>query len=427
MSEFAPTLDAQSLDDGFRPLTTAELVKSASGAVRRVEAVRRSRAMHKAHKLWPEPNPNETNTANASPFVFPALAEPAPWPEPVFGPDLLVTLAELFREELRTSAVNASTLALWTLHTWCLEWAPSSPRLALVSAVPNAGKSTVLALLGALVPRPLPLAHARESQLLTLIDQVHPTLLLDDAERWAIEGGRVQDLLIAGHARGAQYLSTVDWGLEPPLRSCFTPCAFSMMGAPPPEMARRSIVIALSPALAGEYAEPEGELSPEWLAEQRRKCARWAQDHGPEAMAQTPAPPPGFSLAKMSTWRPLLAIAQAAGEAWRERGSEAALALGGDESEGELARELLEDIRMALGEAERISSDALVKALTAKQERPWRRIVGGRALDARGLAKALAPFGIRPRVLRTEEGSGFARGYVAADFSDAFARHLEEV
>jgi hypothetical protein len=63
----------------------------------------------------------------------------------------------------------------------------------------------------------------------------------------------------------------------------------------------------------------------------------------------------------------------------------------------------------------------LLEALHAMEEAPWGSL-RGEALDARGLARLLKPYGVKPEKLR--EGNDTFRGYRRASFEDAWARYL---
>ena len=156
----------------------------------------------------------------------------------------------------------------------------------------------------------------------------------------------------------------------------------------------------------------------------RAKLARWARDNGAPAASGEGEPVSAFGPRAIENWRPLFAIARHAGGHWLKRAEAACRLLAATEFDRPLELELLADIRQAFGAADRVSTAALLKALTADEERPWRRLERGRPLDARALARRLAPFAIRPRHFRIEREE-FARGYLAADFAEAFTRYLD--
>ncbi|MBA2637969.1 MAG: DUF3631 domain-containing protein, partial [Solirubrobacterales bacterium] len=111
---------------------------------------------------------------------------------------------------------------------------------------------------------------------------------------------------------------------------------------------------------------------------------------------------------------------------WPERARRAArsLSAGGDAVD-EVSEQvaLLSDVREAMGEARTISTETLLAKLNALDESPWGAKRRGEGLDARGLAKMLRPFNIRPKAVRV--GGATPKGYHASQFADAFARHLQ--
>jgi Protein of unknown function (DUF3631) len=123
-------------------------------------------------------------------------------------------------------------------------------------------------------------------------------------------------------------------------------------------------------------------------------------------------------------WWALLAIAERVAGGWPARARRAATGLtaGGDDIDDAPDQELLlADIREGFGEELTISTANLLARLNELDESPWGARRRGEGLDARGLARMLRPFKIKPRSVRAEGGS---KGYHVDQFEDAFARHL---
>ena len=88
---------------------------------------------------------------------------------------------------------------------------------------------------------------------------------------------------------------------------------------------------------------------------------------------------------------------------------------------------LLGDIRSVFAarpHADRIGSTDLAIELGAMEGRPWAEWRNGKPITAAGLARMLAPFGISPGTRR--DGSETFKGYLLADFDEAFARYLAD-
>jgi hypothetical protein len=131
-------------------------------------------------------------------------------------------------------------------------------------------------------------------------------------------------------------------------------------------------------------------------------------------------------------WRPLLAIAELAGDVWAARARRAAVALAaGDENdEPSLGLLLLGDIRAVFErpQLERIATVDLIAYLAGFDESPW----GEWWIDSktgevnrsgpRRLAQLLHPYGIRSTTVRGPERRG--KSYKREDFLDAWERFL---
>ena len=116
----------------------------------------------------------------------------------------------------------------------------------------------------------------------------------------------------------------------------------------------------------------------------------------------------------------------ASGE-WPRRGREAALALSGEVEEASRLALLLTDIRMIFEETgwDRTASADLCERLAAMENRPWPEL--GRSknrITPAALARLLGPLGVRPNTIRVGEAT--PKGYMKADFNDAFLRYLRD-
>lgn len=75
-------------------------------------------------------------------------------------------------------------------------------------------------------------------------------------------------------------------------------------------------------------------------------------------------------------------------------------------------------------QVDRILSRDLASALAHMEERPWPEWSNGKPMTVRQIAKLLAPFGIKPKEIRTTTEK--AKGYLRAECEDTFARYLPE-
>ena len=137
------------------------------------------------------------------------------------------------------------------------------------------------------------------------------------------------------------------------------------------------------------------------------------KDHRPEM-------PDGVTDRAADVWEPLIAIADLARGDWPKRSREAAVAF----VDTRRAEQVSEGARLlaacrtvfVASNRDRLSTAELVSGLTWLEE-GWR-------LDPQRLANKLRPYGIRPVMLGS--GTRGSRGYIAADFDDAWTRYLPE-
>ena len=158
------------------------------------------------------------------------------------------------------------------------------------------------------------------------------------------------------------------------------------------------------------------------------KAARWAADHLAELKAADPVVPRTLRNREADNWRPLLAIADAAGGGWPKETHRIteALAVSARDHEVSVTVLLLRDIQSVFAEksVDRMSSGSLVQALIAMEGQPWSEWRGNRPFTQNALALLLKEFDIRPGELRID--GKVLRGYKIQQFHDAFSRYLSD-
>ena len=265
------------------------------------------------------------------------LEDPEPWADPVNGAALLDAIAATFTRYLALPAHASTALALWVLHTYTFQAWFTSPFLAITSPVKRCGKTLLLIVLGALVPRRLFASNVTPAVLFRTIEKYGPTLLIDEADTFIRDNDELRGVLNSGHTRTtAVVIRAVGDDHDPRAFSTWCPKAIALIGRLPDTLADRAIEIAMRRRTAGERVERlrqdriEGEC-----ADLRRQAARWAADHLADAAgrrsrgAGRAARPGGGLLAPAagdcgSCRRPLAAAAR-----------EAAKAISGVDDEGE--------------------------------------------------------------------------------------------
>lgn len=354
------------------------------------------------------------------------LPEPEAWPEPVNGADLLNALVTNIRRHVVMLDHAADTAALWIVHTHLLDCFGISPRLAITSPEKGCGKTTALDVVSRLVCRPLSTANASAAAIFRVVELQRPTLLIDEADTFLPENEELRGILNSGHRQGGYVIRTVGDEFEPRRFATYSACAIALIGRLPATLADRSVPIELRRRRSDEAIEQFRFDRTDHLDQLARKIARWASDNRDHIRGADPDMPAGVFNRVADNWRPLLAIADAAGGQWPARARSAvqcsgASANGDDQSVRVL---LLTDLRAIFAErrTDRIPSAELVMSLIAIEGRPWAEWKAGKPLTANGLARLLAPFDIAPGTIRV--GDATPKGYQLGQFEDAFARYL---
>jgi putative DNA primase/helicase len=350
-----------------------------------------------------------------------------PWPMPVDGSALLREIVGIVERHIVLPAHGAVAVALWVLHAWAHDSADCSPILALVSPTMRCGKTRLLALIGALVPRPLAASSMTGPAIFRAIAAWRPTVLADEID--AVFGPKGDELLRSvlntAHDRAtARVIRCVGDDYKPTAFSCWTPIVVAGIGKLPGTVADRSIIVQVQRKRRTEQVarlphDPAGAF-----LDVRRRCARWIADHSIALRNADPSMPEGLDDRAADNWRPLLAIADVVGVDWPTRARAAAIAMSegrGDDATGEM---IIADIVAIFDEAgaDRMRSEALAERLGKLENRPWPEWRAGRTITPTQLAKLLRPFGIAPGNIRI--GGEQGKGYRREQFDDAAARYL---
>jgi hypothetical protein len=355
----------------------------------------------------------------------PLFPDTEPWPEGVDGAALLGSLSVSFERHVVLPPGAADALALWCLHAHTHSTATISPILAITSPTPECGKTTLLTLLGALVPKPLSASNITAAALFRAVEKWSPTMLVDEADTFLRSSDELRGILNSGHNRaGAFVIRTQGDDHEPKKFRTWSPKAVALIGKLPPTLASRGLHIELRRKAIGEKAEPVRADRLGHLVPLNRQAIRFAADNELRLSQKDPELPPTLTGRRADNWRHLFAIAEIAGGEWPERARLAAQCLSSLDEGQTAAVDLLEDIRRLFSEeaTDRQLSGEIVKRLAAMEDRPWPEWRNGQPITAVQMARLLKPFGISPKTIRTTTGR--AKGYHRDDFCDVFDRYL---
>ncbi len=336
----------------------------------------------------------------------------------------------------------AETLALWALHTYAFQLRDISAYLGLESPEKRCGKSTLLAVLGRLVHRPVIAANISPPAFFRVIQETRPTLLIDEADTFLQGNDELRGILNSGYSRQTAYVVRVVPGFPAaPARvpnrlsrsdapsgamglaafSCWCPKIMATIGRLPDTLADRCILIRMHRKLAGEACQRAGSLD---ATDLKRQCVRFVRDHAEKITSARPSIPSNLNDRAADIWEPLLVLADLAGGSWPERARQAAVALSALAQNHHPIGALLLDILAVFvnSKQDRLFSRTLVDGLNTQVDRPWTDLRRGKAITELWLARLLRPYGVLPRMLWLDNGQ--ARGYCLEDFTEVFRRYI---
>jgi hypothetical protein len=362
---------------------------------------------------------------------------------PTVPPPLDVLLNEVLafvRRYVFLTEAQYVAAALWVVHTHCIEAASSTPYLHVTSAELESGKTRFLETLERLVPRALWFgASISTASVYRAVQELRPTLLVDEADNALKDKTAKAELLGVlnmGYQRGKTVFRIGGTRHDRLDRfEVFCPKAIAGLEDLPPTLASRCLRIQVRRRLPGEVVSDFVADEAESLAGPIREALElWAAANS-DRLGRARPERLGVRDRLEETLRPLLALADEAGEAWQERGREALRELAqGAVTESDSSRvQLLRDIRSVFSDAgaDALTTGELLGALFSCEECPYahwwgdvRRDEAGKVVPDRGatmkLARMLRPFGIHSKSV----GEKRRKGFVLADFEDAFTRYL---
>jgi hypothetical protein len=164
----------------------------------------------------------------------------------------------------------------------------------------------------------------------------------------------------------------------------------------------------------------------------REALTAWIDGIGEQLGEAEPTMPPGVANRSREIWEPLLAIADAAGGHWPNTARQACTHFVHEAEQAPVTTgvRLLADLRTIFAgrDTDRLSTVDILANLMTLDEAPWGDINGGRPLDARRLARELAPYHVAPVTSRI--GRDIIKGYVTyptktqLGLTDAWSRYL---
>jgi hypothetical protein len=347
-----------------------------------------------------------------------------PCAQKVNGKELITDI--LARLESHVSAPKEAllTAALWIQFAWAHDAFVHSPMLLVTSPEPECGKSTLLALVGFLVPRGLVIVEVSSAVLFRMIEFWNPTVIIDEADDAFKNNPELRTVMNSGWTRGAGVPRCHPDTHEPEFFLTFGPKAIGIKGLKVPATTlSRSLVIEMERKLPGEKVQSFAHADDGRLADLRSRLARFALDNTEQLKGARPKMPEGFNNRLEANWKPLLAIAERCGVG--EEARAAAVTLSRRSDEASIRVELLSDIVGILEKrgADRMHSEDIVSALVAMENRPWAEwgYRNPKPITKNQLAALLKPLNVKSRQIKL--GGENLWGYELSSLKPVLARY----
>lgn len=324
---------------------------------------------------------------------------------------------------------------LWIAHTHLIDAFETTPRLAILSAEKQSGKTRLLEITRLLVKNAYASMNMTSAAVYTAADQKAPTILLDEVDRLfeRSDTAEITALLNSGFQRGTKAYRCLYEGKRE-LEEIEAFCPFLMAGIDnsriPDTILDRAITIRMERRSRSQEIEPYRfrEQGQEGLV-LRTRLEAWAASVLERAKAHRPEFPAGIFDRNADKWEALLTVADVSDlplnikGVWGRKARDAALALVGEEKTEEptMGILLLKHIRETFSETNqtKISTEDLLSRLHKIDESPWTDM-NGRPLNSRRLATMLKKFKISPDRLTNK-----LRGYHKIHFKKAWERYLD--
>ena len=331
------------------------------------------------------------------------------------------------------SETQRIAVVLWTAATYVVDAFEVAPYLHVKSPEKQSGKTLLLEVIELTAADTLLTSNLSAAALFRVMDDRHPTLLIDEVDSIFPTGNRVRDtgreelrgLINSGYRRGAVTLR-----VGGPRRDkveeydAFGLKALAGIGELPDTISDRCIPIRLQ-------RKPPSVRLERWRRRLVKDEAAGIADRLDlalidldEVLAEKwPELPHQLSDRQADLWEPLLAIADYAGDKWPLLARDAAIQLhaGGDQAGETIGVRLLADCRAVFAEEPALWTKTLLARLHALDEAPWGDWYGN-TITARFLAERLRPYGIRSQNIRISEVQ--KKGYQQSSFAEAWDRYL---
>ncbi|MFG1855010.1 DUF3631 domain-containing protein [Actinomadura geliboluensis] len=334
--------------------------------------------------------------------------------------------AALARYVILPSDEAGDAVALWIAATHAQPAWQHATRLVITAPEKRCGKSRLLDIVETTCHDPLIAVNISPAALVRSITSDPPTLLLDEADTFfgkkaADNHEDLRGLINAGHQRNRPYIRWDAALRQPEHCPTFSMAALAGIGSMPDTIEDRAVMVKMRRRAPGERVQPFRTRRDAPALHELRDCiTAWIRGHLDALTDAEPDMPVEDRAA--DNWEPLIAVADVAGGTWPDRARTACRVLtNAADEDTTVGVRLLADLREVFGDAEALHGATILDALCKLDESPWADWYG-RPLNARDLAKMLAPYGVKSRDVK--EGGINRKGYRREHLYDAWSRYL---
>jgi putative DNA primase/helicase len=357
--------------------------------------------------------------AQATSLQFPVVE---PCTTPVDGAGLLDDLAARLRRHVILPDHGAEAVALWIVFAWAFDALTIAPMIRISAPERACGKSRLLEVIGALVPKRLPTASTSTAAMFRVIEAHGPTVLVDETENFLTENRELIGVINSGYSRSQAYaLRCTGDNHDVKAFRVWAPKVLCGIGELSDTLSSRCIIIRMVRKRTDEKVERLRADRLGWATALQSRCARWAADHIGHLREADADMPEALDDRAQDFWRPLIALADLVGGVWPARARDATVAMSAPRAAEKMSQgvRLLRDIRQVFDKSQvkAIAPEKLVKALSKIPESPWSGFGIGSGITARRVASLLADYEIQSQ--RNRDGRYSAR----RDFEDAWVRY----
>jgi putative DNA primase/helicase len=344
--------------------------------------------------------------------------------DPIDGRMLLHAIVAIIERYIACERYVAQAAALWIMFSWCIKVMKIAPIACITAPEKRCGKTQLLRLMYFLSRNPLKADNITTAALFRSIEKWKPILFIDEYDAFLKGNEEMRGVLNAGFEYDGCVIRTNPKTFEPTEFNVFCAKVISGIGHLPDTLKDRSIMLELRRKRKDETRERLRYADPTEFEIIKDKLAQWSDGNIEALRDARPVLPESLNDRAQDCWEPLLAIADQVGGEWSEIARDVAIAISGsEEASPSINEELLADIKLIFQSVNtlNISSFDLLFKLCEDDELPWATWNKGKPMTPRQLSTRLSDFNVSSKQIR--QGAKTMKGYVVADFQDAFDRY----